>query len=237
MKGDIQVDIRVNILSLEVQLGYTFKNKLILWEALSHSSYSNEQGFPSNERLEFLGDAVLHLILTEHIMGLYPKANEGELSFLRSCMESEDFLFKAAQKLNIGSFILLGKGEELSGGREKRAILADAMEAVIAAVSVDGGFSAAREMVLLKFKDLLEQTYETAFHSDSKSELQHIAQQRYGCLPTYAIAEEKGLDHDKTFVAVVKIVTEKGEISAEGSGKNKKSAEKAAACNMLKKAL
>jgi ribonuclease-3 len=220
---------------LEDRIGYKFTNRALLLEALSHSSYSNERNLPSNERLEFLGDAVLHLILSEHIMRLYAEADEGELSFLRSCTESEEFLYKAAAELDIGSFILLGKGEEKNGGREKKTILADAMEALIAAVSLDGGYPAAQHLVLSNFKELLAKTYETALHSDSKSELQKLVQQRYSSLPDYSIKEEKGLDHDKTFVAVVRVNMEKGEITAAGSGKNKKSAEKAAAFNMLKK--
>ncbi|MDR2104961.1 MAG: ribonuclease III [Deferribacteraceae bacterium] len=227
----------VDVSGFEELLGYTFKNKGLLLEALSHSSYSNERGCPSNERLEFLGDAVLHLILTEHVMQLYPEADEGVLSFLRSCTESEEFLYKAAQSLNIGGFILLGNGEERNGGRGKKTILADAVEAVIAALSIDGGFSMAKNVLLSKFNPLLTQTYKTALHSDSKSELQQLTQQYYNCLPTYSIIEEIGLDHDKTFVAEVKIVADELVVSAQGSGKNKKSAEKAAAINMLKKTL
>jgi ribonuclease-3 len=225
----------VDISELEEQIGYKFSNRAILWEALSHSSYSNELNIPSNERLDFLGDAVLHLILSEHIMELYPDADEGLLSFLRSCTENEDFLYKAASELNIGGFILLGKGEERNGGREKKAIMADAMEALIAAVSIDGGYPAAKHLVLFKLKALLAQTYKTALHSDSKSELQKFVQQHYGGLPSYTITDEKGFDHDKTFVAMVTIHTGNEKISAEGSGKNKKSAEKTAALNMLKK--
>jgi ribonuclease-3 len=230
MSGDCS-DISI----FEERIGYKFTNRALLLEALSHASYSNERNIPSNERLEFLGDAVLHLILSEHIMKLHAEADEGELSFLRSCTESEEFLYKAAAELDLGKFILLGKGEERNGGREKKTILADAMEALIAAVSLDGGYPAAQRFVLSNFKELLEKTYETALHSDSKSELQKLVQQRCGALPAYTIKEEKGLDHDKTFVAAVRITTEEGEITAVGSGKNKKSAEKAAALNMLKK--
>jgi ribonuclease-3 len=226
---------RNSIEEFEGLLGYKFNDRTVLLTALSHSSYGNELGLASNERLEFLGDAVLHLVLTEHIMKLYPDAGEGLLSFLRSCTESEEFLYKAALEIDLGSFIFLGKGEEKSGGRGKKAILADAVEAVIAAISVDGGYPSAKEFILGKFKNLLTETYKTALHSDSKSELQQLVQKRYGILPSYLITGEEGLDHDKTFMAEARIVTAAGEFVSAGSGKNKKEAEKAAAQNLLKK--
>jgi len=217
---------------LEKELLYTFKNKELLQEALIHTSYAYEHNLESsNERLELLGDAVLHLVLTDYLMREYPEENEGQLSALRSFCESAPFLHNAAFKLNLGKYLSLGRGEETSGGRLKESLLANTFEAVIAAVYTDGGFKKAGAFILRHIKKMIKRAHDEELHTDSKLELQKLTQQFYNNLPQYRIVQESGPEHEKKFI--VSVVA--GGVTAEGLGRNKKSAEKDAAKNAIYK--
>ncbi|MDR0454623.1 MAG: ribonuclease III [Deferribacteraceae bacterium] len=217
---------------IERDLQYTFSNKVYLQVALTHTSYSHEHTLEySNERFELLGDAVLHLVLTEFLMQTYPKDNEGQLSVSRSYCESEPFLYEAAVKMNLGRYLNLGKGEEASGGRNKESLLADTLEAVIAAVHIDGGYKKAEVFILHHISEEIKRAHDEEFYIDSKSELQKLTQQLYSTLPKYKTVEESGPDHEKNFIVSVTA----GGVNAEGCGRNKKNAEKEAARKAIAK--
>lgn len=214
---------------LEAVLGYAFRDRALLARALRHASWCNEQ--PSterdedNERLEFLGDAVLDLVVGHGLMTRYPQLREGELSVTRAQVVSETGLSDVARQLGIGSWLVLGKGEENSGGRNKPSILADAFEAIVAAVYLDSGFEAAQHMV----QRLLERRIETVEFKgfyDFKTRLQETAQARLKSTPKYHVVQELGPDHDKRFVVAVSIGDEEW---ARAIGKSKKEAEQMAA--------
>ena len=210
----------------ERDIKYTFKNRDLLREALIHTSYAHEKNLGiSNERLELLGDAVLHLILTDFLMRRYPDANEGEISVLRSFCESGAFLYDIALKLNLGEYIYIGKGEEVSGGRGKESLLADAFEAVIGAVYMDGGYKKARAFILAHIKDAIIYAHKEELFTDNKSELQKLSQQLFNVLPKYNLIEESGPDHEKSYTVSVTA----GGITSEGYGRTIKNAEKDAA--------
>ncbi len=193
---------------------------------MAHRSWCSEHpGIPSNERLEFLGDAVLGLVVTNHIFRTYPDLPEGELAKVRATVVSAAALAEVALELELGDAVLLGKGEDASGGREKPSILADATEAVIGAVYLDGGWDAAAELVL----DLLGERIATAAlgpgGQDYKTRLQELAAREHEALPEYAVADE-GPDHAKRFFASVSV---NGVTYGNGEGRSKKQAEQAAA--------
>jgi ribonuclease III len=215
--------------SLENELGYEFKDIGLLREALQHSSYVNEQSDPAlqdNERLEFLGDAVLDLVITHILMNHFPQTREGELSRMRAAIVNESQLAAVAQKLNLGQYLLLGKGEALSRGEEKSSILADALEAVIAAVYVDGGLKSAFDVIKRQFSRVISQVGERLAAEDFKSRLQELVQVRFKTIPHYTVIAESGPDHDKTFEVRLSIGTF---LTTHGTGKSKKAAEQAAA--------
>jgi ribonuclease III len=215
--------------SLENELGYEFKDIGLLREALQHSSYVNEQHDPAlqdNERLEFLGDAVLDLVITHILMNHFPQTREGELSRMRAAIVNESQLAAVAQKLNLGQYLLLGKGEALSRGEEKSSILADALEAVIAAVYVDGGLKSAFDVIKRQFSRVISQVGERLAAEDFKSRLQELVQVRFKTIPHYTVIAESGPDHDKTFEVRLSIGTF---LTTHGTGKSKKAAEQAAA--------
>jgi ribonuclease III len=215
--------------SLENELGYEFKDIGLLREALQHSSYVNEQSDPAlqdNERLEFLGDAVLDLVITHILMNHFPQTREGELSRMRAAIVNESQLAAVAQKLNLGQYLLLGKGEALSRGEEKSSILADALEAVIAAVYVDGGLKSAFDVIERQFSRVISQVGERLAAEDFKSRLQELVQVRFKTIPHYTVIAESGPDHDKTFEVRLSIGTF---LTTHGTGKSKKAAEQAAA--------
>lgn len=220
--------------SLAARLPYRFRHQTLLVEALRHSSLVNEQpdassALKDNERLEFLGDAVLNLVVSDLLMERFPAWREGELSRMRAQLVSETQLAAISQQLEIGPHLQLGKGELQSNGREKSSILANAFEAVIAAVYLDGGFACASAFVRSFFSPLLQSPAEVPLTRDFKSQLQEKVQEIQKVAPVYDVIEETGPDHDKTFLARVTI----GAIQATGSGKSKKSAEQAAARNAL----
>lgn len=221
--------------SLENELGYQFKNIGLLREALQHSSYVNEQRDPSlqdNERLEFLGDAVLDLVITHILMEHFPKTREGDLSRMRATIVNESQLSSVAQRLNLGQHLLLGRGEALSNGQEKKSILADALEAVIAAVYLDGGLQAGFEVIERQFSEIIAQVGDRLAAEDFKSRLQELVQVQFRTIPDYEVKAESGPDHDKTFEVRLSIGNS---LTTYGTGKSKKAAEQAAAEVALEK--
>ena len=214
--------------NLERALGYRFNKSEQLTAALRHSSFVNEQpqtSITSNERLEFLGDAVLNLAISHLLMERYPDLSEGELSRNRAQLVNETELAAIAREIGLGPHLLLGKGEALTDGREKNSILADATEAVIAAIYLDGGFDAAFGFVDHQFCERLRSTNRTRYETDFKSMLQERVQSIHHEVPRYEVVDEIGPDHDKTFRVQMTVAG----ITAEGDGKSKKMAEQAAA--------
>jgi len=216
---------------LQEQLNYTFQNIDLLNQALRHRSYSNEQSdpLPHNERLEFLGDAILEMVVSEFLYQIFPKSDEGLLSQLRSRLVNTLHLASVARDLSIGDFLFLSKGETLGRGYEKDSILAGAMEAVVAAIYLDGGFTAAQLFIRQQFQEKLISLPETLRDQDHKTLLQEMAQQALGSVPHYKIIEESGPDHDKRFIVQVSF----GEKYQIGYGKSKKAAEQDAAKKTL----
>jgi ribonuclease III len=213
---------------LQHKLMYEFKNTDLLVESLRHSSFVNEQAetnLQDNERLEFLGDAVINLVVGHILMQRYPELKEGNLSRMRANLVNEYQLASVARKIDLGSYIQLGKGEIHSKGWDKNSILADTFEAVIAAVYLDGGFDAVFKIVDSHFSVLINLvTMPTANH-DYKSQLQELVQVAHSTMPIYRVVHESGPDHDKIFRVQLKV----GEIRTEGTGKSKKVAEQDAA--------
>ncbi|MDI6828237.1 MAG: ribonuclease III [Armatimonadota bacterium] len=203
----------------------------ILRQALSHKSYLGEvAGVESNERLEFLGDAVLGMIVSEHLYAKFAEKREGELAKAKAVAVSEPVLAEAAKKLLIPQALLLSTGEEASGGRNRPSILADAFEAVIAAVYLSEGLDAARRVVLSVLRQTLEDIEREEHHRNYKSLLQELSQSLYKRAPRYVVISESGADHDKTFVVEAQL---DGISLGIGSGKSKKQAEQAAAFEAL----
>ena len=217
---------------IEHRIQYEFKDKNLLQEALRHSSYVNElanSDLRDNERLEFLGDAVLNLIVGHMLMRSYPDLKEGDLSRNRANLVNESQLAKTARSVKLGAYLLLGKGEAQTLGREKNSILADSFEALTAAIYLDGGFETAYKIIENKLQPLVEQLDTADSNYDYKSRLQERVQIDSGTIPNYSIIREEGPDHDKTFWVALKVV----DIETEGSGKSKKTAEQDAARKAL----
>ena len=215
--------------SLDKKLGYTFKNSELLIHSFCHSSYVNEQidsTLENNERLEFLGDAVLDLAISHILMLRFKDAAEGDLSKFRATVVDEAGLYEVALRLGLGEYLLLGKGEEQSRGREKPSILADTTEALIGAIYLDSGFDMAMEIIKGLFSSLLERVGTEELVHDFKSLLQEYSQQSYKTLPRYRLIKETGPAHDRSFQVALSL---KGEVLAEGEGRSKKEAEQNAA--------
>ena len=213
---------------IEQILLYQFNDKNLLQEALRHSSFVNELGDPQlrdNERLEFLGDAVLNLVVGHILMRRNPDLKEGDLSRSRANLVNESQLAKVAQSFELGLYIQLGKGEIQTHGREKDSILADAFEALMASIYLDGGFDAAYKIIDTNFQPLIEHLHAAANNYDYKSQLQETVQVEHGSMPDYSIMREDGPDHDKTFWVALKALN----IETRGRGKSKKTAEQDAA--------
>ncbi|MCQ2451257.1 MAG: ribonuclease III [Clostridia bacterium] len=217
---------------LENSIGYKFNNKNLLKNALYHSSYANEMknGITSNERLEFLGDSVLSLIVSDYIYANFKKMPEGELTRLRAALVCEKALCKYSREINLGDYLMLGKGEDKRGGREKDSILADAFEAVLAAIYLDGGIEPARKHVMRFVLNELKNNFEVDFQKDYKTELQEIIQKNPEESVTYILKSESGPDHDKVFTIQVCL---NSNVIGEGTGKSKKQAEQMAAKQAL----
>ena len=213
---------------LEQKLGYQFRDRALLSEALNHSSYANEHralGEQSNERLEFLGDSVLGFVTAEFLFELHRDLPEGDLTRQRAALVCEQSLYEVAKMLDLGKYLKLGKGEDTGGGRTRPSILADATEAVFAAVYLDGGIEAASALI---HRVLLDKEGEHAeeLMQDYKTALQELVQRKSGQALSYRMVGESGPDHNKTFTAEVWL---NGEGVGTGSGHSKKEAEQAAA--------
>ena len=218
--------------SLEKKLGYTFRDRSLLSEALNHSSYANEHRsaeVSSNERLEFLGDSVLGFVTAEFLFKTYGKLPEGDLTRIRAALVCEQSLYEVAKFLGLGQYLKLGKGEEAGGGRQRQSILADATEAVFAAVYLDGGMERVRELIC---RVLLSRAPTAEERRDYKTTLQEIVQRRSGQVLTYHMVDESGPDHNKTFLFQVRL---NGAPVGQGRGHSKKEAEQAAAMDALEK--
>ena len=212
---------------LEERLGYKFNNINLLKNALTHSSYANEvrDGFSSNERLEFLGDSVLSIVVSDYIYKHYPNMPEGELTKLRASLVCEKSLCAFSRELELGNYLMLGKG----GGRERDSILADAFEAVLAAIYLDGGMEPARRHVMNFVLRELQHTDDEVF-KDYKTALQEIIQRNPEEAVSYILTGESGPDHDKEFTVEVRL---NSNVIGRGTGKNKKRAEQMAAKEAL----
>ncbi|MEX2099774.1 MAG: ribonuclease III [Acidimicrobiia bacterium] len=211
---------------LQLALGWTFADHSLLHRALTHRSYCSENNIEeSNERFEFLGDSVLGFVVTTFVFGEYPALPEGELAKLRATVVSAETLAEVANEIDLGAALRLGKGEDSSGGRAKSSILADAMEAVIAAVYLDGGLAAASQVVLSALESRIREQAIGPGGGDYKTRLQELAARRVDQLPRYQVRHE-GPDHSKHFFATVLIG---GEFFGTGEGRSKKAAEQAAA--------
>lgn len=214
---------------LEEKIGYVFRQKELLAQALTHSSFSNEQKinkFKNYERLEFLGDAVLELLSSRFFFETYPEMSEGQMTRLRSSMVCEPALAFCARDISLGNYILLGKGEEATGGRMRDSIISDVMEAVIGAIYLDGGIEKADEFVK---RFILSDLKNKQLFYDSKTILQEKVQ-KLGKELTYELVEESGPEHDKIFVVEAWI---DGKLAGRGQGRNKKSAQQQAAYQVL----
>ena len=224
------MDAQYSMRSLQEKIGYSFKNDKLLFEALSHSSFANEnKNYHSNERLEFLGDSVLSIVVSDYIFKHFSHIPEGELTKLRASLVCENSLFEFSKRISLGDHIFLGKGEELTGGRERPSIVSDAFEAVIAAIYLDGGIEAVTPYILSFIPDDITPKGSSAFH-DYKTILQEVIQKNPEEKITYNLKEESGPDHDKHFTVQVML---NNNVIGEGSGRSKKSAEQAAAKEAL----
>ena len=210
-------------------IGYRFQNTKLLQQALTHSSYANEKHMKhaDNERLEFLGDAVLELVSSEFLFSNYPEMSEGDLTKLRASLVCEPTLAGCTASIQLGGFIRLGKGEDQTGGRERKSILSDALEALIGAIYLDGGFTSAKEFIL---KFILTDIEHKKLFYDSKTILQETVQGRGMGTISYKLAKESGPDHNKVFQVELSLNGRKMSI---GEGHTKKSAEQEAAYNAL----
>lgn len=218
--------------SLEKKLNYSFQNRELLSEALNHSSYANEHrgsGVHSNERLEFLGDSVLGFVTAEFLFKTYGELPEGDLTRMRAALVCEQSLYEVAKQLDLGRYLKLGKGEESGGGRQRQSILADAVEAVFAAVYLDGGMEQIRSLI---HRVLLSRAPAAEERRDYKTTLQELVQRKSGQVLTYHMVEERGPDHNKTFLFEVRL---NGESVGRGTGHSKKEAEQSAARDALER--
>ena len=220
-----------SIEKFEKMIGDTFKNKKLIYQALSHSSYANERKIPggSNERLEFLGDSVLSIVVSDYLYRHLTHIAEGELTKLRASLVCEKSLYVFAQKINLGNYLMLGRGEENTGGRERPSILADAFEAVIAAIYLDGGLEAASRHILRFLPEDIQHQKKPAFN-DFKTILQEVVQKNPEEKVDYILAGEEGPDHNKRFVVEVCL---NSNVIGKGKGRSKKEAEQLAAKEAL----
>lgn len=217
---------------LEKNIGYTFNNKELLKKALTHTSYAYEHGIESNEKLEFLGDSILEFVSSEYMYNKYLKLKEGEMTKVRATVVCEKSLHKVALAHDFSDFLYLGKSEVKSGGSKRPAILADSVEAVIAAIYIDGGLNPAKDFIINNLKDEIEIATNNVGRKDYKTVLQEELQKNGEVKIEYKIIKESGPDHNKTFEAEVCL---NGKVLATGIGKSKKEAEMEAARKALQK--
>lgn len=217
---------------LEERIRYTFKNRNLLVQALTHSSYANEHRLDHsrcNERLEFLGDAVLEIVISDFLFHKYDTLSEGDLTKIRASIVCEPTLAYCAADLSLGSYLYLGKGEDATGGRSRNSVVSDALEALIGAVYLDGGFANAKEFIL---KFVLNDLEHKKLFYDSKTILQEIVQAHFPYGVVYHLIKEEGPDHNKSFTVAVHIGEE---CYGEGTGRTKKAAEQEAAYHAILK--
>jgi len=222
-----------DIKELEGGLGYPFRNRQLLLDALTHKSFHHEKPRKAqsyNERLEFLGDSVLALVIVEYVYRSDTELTESEMSKIKSHLVKGSLLSEIAAELSLGEYLRLGRGEEDTGGRRKRSILADALEAVFGAVYLDGGFETAREVILRLFGERIGNVISSGEYHDYKTELQEKSQTLYGVLPEYRLVGQEGVEHRKIFTVEVVIG---GRRLGRGTGKSKKEAQTAAAREAL----
>ncbi|MCU0641010.1 MAG: ribonuclease III [Candidatus Margulisbacteria bacterium] len=217
---------------LEKKLGLSFLNKSLLNQSLSHSSYGHAKGVADNERLEFLGDAVLKLVTTEYLYNKFPDRAEGDLTKIRAAVISDETLAQIAKKLLLGDFLLLSENEMKSGGQKRKSNIANAFEALLGAVFLDAGLGKARDLVLDALRDEIEKVSRAGYISDYKSALQEYAQKHKYELPHYRVIKESGPKHRRVFWMEVKV---KGRRYGVGRGANKKESEQRAAAMGLKR--
>ena len=219
----------MQLLKLQKTIGYDFKKRDLLVEALTHPSIAHERGNESNhhnQRLEFLGDAVLQLVVTDRIYKLYPDLPEGKLTQIRAHLANRHTLYRRAQAIDLGKYLLLGKGEESSGGRERLSNLADAYEALLGSVYLDGGIRAARKFIFAQFAEEFTNIKQATPRQNPKGRLQELLQAHSPKGPIYRVVHESGPDHSKHFEAVVEW---EGRQIGSGTGSSKKQAETVAA--------
>ena len=222
----------MNFEKLEKSIGYTFKDKELLKKALTHTSYAYEKHIESNEKLEFLGDSILEYISSKYIYTNYSKLREGEMTKVRAEVVCENSLYNVAKSHDFSDFILIGKSEANSGGKYKPAILADSIEATIAAIYFDGGLEQAEKFIIENLKDAIEKSTKHVGMKDFKTVLQEKLQENGDVCIRYTVIKETGPDHDKTFTVKVEL---NGKELATGEGKTKKHAEMNAAEKALKR--
>lgn len=218
-----------DIADLEKQIGYLFKNKELLIEALTHRSFSHENPDKAptyNERLEFLGDSVLGFVVVEYLFLSKSKFSESVMAKSKSYLVKESVLSEIASSIALGKYLRLGKGEEATGGRTKSSLLADAIEAVLGAVYLDGGYRKAKELILTLFKEKIDIILSSGEFYDFKTELQEKTQLLFGKIPEYKVIKQEGKEHKKIFTVGVYVA---GEMFGTGCGKSKKEAETLAA--------
>jgi len=233
LRGKKRTSIDKNLVNLEKKLGYKFKNLELLNLALIHRSYlsvTKEKRFQTNERLEFLGDAVLGFIITEYLFELYPKKSEGILTEYKSILVSRKILGRIGRQIDLGSFLYLGQGEERSGGRNRQSIISNAVEAILGAVYLDGGYNSVKSvidrLILSQFREILDRELDKNF----KSQLLESSQANGLGTPEYEVKTESGPEHQKVFEVEVRV---QGKVVGKGSGKSKKKAEQNAAHQAL----
>jgi ribonuclease III len=229
MQKSFESILDANIKSIEETIDYCFKDKKNIFLALTHSSFANEnknERLSSNERLEFLGDAVLNIIISEYIYNRFLDLTEGEMTKARAGIVCEASLMKCANGISLGKYLLLGKGEEITGGRTRTSILSDAFEALIGSIYLDGGLSEARDFIYTAMQEIIASSISGETFIDYKTQLQEFVQKSSDQKIQYEILEEKGPDHNKMFVSQVKVAER---ILGTGEGKTKKEAEQNAA--------
>ncbi len=222
----------MNLEKIEENIGYHFKNKDLLKNALTHTSYAYEHHVASNEKLEFLGDSILEFISSEYMYNKYTKLKEGEMTKVRATVVCEESLYKIAKLHNFSDFLLLGKSEVMTGGNKRPAILADSVEAVIAAIFIDGGLEEAKKFIITNLEKEIDIATKNVGKKDYKTVLQEELQKNGEVEIKYTIIGETGPDHDKRFEAEVSL---NGKVLATGKGKSKKEAEMQAAKKAMEK--
>lgn len=233
MFSKITSEEKKQLRAVEKRISYSFKKKEILRRALTHKSYANERRWEAsqhNERLEFLGDAVLELAVSEFLMERFPDYSEGELSKLRAGIVNERQLTELAREIELGTYLYLGRGEEQTSGREKSSLLADTYEALLGGIYLDGGYKKVKKIIHRQYARLLDKTPVQHFYRDYKTDLQERSQAQFRSIPRYRLAGERGPDHSKTFEVELYI---RDRLMGRGSGRSKKEAEQAAAREAL----